>query len=257
MLKNTLNSFAIAVLDEDLNKAGYTRIGTAWYKIEQDVILSVELRKLPYRSFDITFGILPFSCFENLKLNISYLQGDLKYWKDHKQYYIEKYGLPHSDDPRFRWSPDHTVRTLNDPNGYALLFEFWSGFYYDVIKPHISVVHDLQSALDSIGSYLAKQINDSRPKFYWPDHAPAFMKLGCPEKALPYLKNCVELKLKDNELDVDSVELLAKPAWQVGKLNYSFVWYWLIVNNDIEKMQIVVESNEQAAREWIKVKIKQ
>ena len=255
-----LKQFSTDLLSERLEHLGFQRRGNSWYKIVPDVILCAEVRSLRGKAFDVCFGIVPFVCYDNCKLNLSCFQPESAYSRafcDMKRsFYSEMYERPVITEPGFFFSIDSTERELKDDRKYQVFLKYWGDIYEKAIAPFLLKVTDLNSAVEAIGEYSkfeSHRVINARASddnsLYLPYHAPIFMKLGEVEKAKNCLHSFISIRIEDD--GEEQIELEARDALDSGNIGDMYLWYKLLKDNDIEGMKKLVAALEGNALAWI------
>lgn len=247
MIINPLQKFANDLLAARLEPYGFVRKGMAWYKIVPDVILCVQVRKLRYHGFDMTFGIVPFVCFKAFELNLGCFQSESSYWREHPE-----------DRARFNdamsaisWSTDSVTYNLHDERKYGVLLEYWGDVLEKTVAPFLFKVHDLPSAFEAIGDYLEFHgIYDDKlgrivhKRHYWPYHVSLFLKLGKYEEAMAFVEQ--------SDYDIAYIEKLANDALEAKRYDSQFLLYTLVKKGDSAGIKAALEHAENEALSWIR-----
>lgn len=87
-MADVLSTFATTVLKEKMESLGYKRIRNGWYRVIPDVVLCVELQKLKYHAFRISYGIVPFSCYLFHNLELANFRIESENWEKNRDKYV-------------------------------------------------------------------------------------------------------------------------------------------------------------------------
>ncbi len=257
-MSKLLTEFAKAVLKDRMEANGYKRIGTGWYKTVPDVLLAVELESLPFRSFRINFGIVPFSSYYGYYPNITICDTRAIHWKHHPKDYYDRFRFSSQYSACFL-PPVDSIDSLKDENRYSFCYTFWKEAVEEIVLPILSSVHDLKSASKAIGTYN----NDYHRQSYFMYDIGMLVKLRQFDEALKVISNFIEhrvdiktqIKADDDYIKKDAEESWKK--WEKGDTRVTrdiILWLWLIQTNDDRRMNELISASETAALTWAKAK---
>ncbi|MDO4835092.1 MAG: hypothetical protein Q4B07_01385 [Clostridia bacterium] len=255
-MSKVLTDFAKAVLKDRMEEKGYKRIGTAWYKTVPDVLLAVELEPLPFRSFRINFGIVPFSSYYGYYPNITVRDIQLIHWKNHPKDYFDRFSARFS---AYFLPPVDAIDSLADANRYPFCYAFWKDAVEEIVLPILSSVDDLDSADKAIRSFNEKYNHVS----YYLYDIGMLIKLGKVKEAQDVIDRFIDARtdirawiIKDNKyIENDAEESWKK--WEKGDTRVMrdiILWQWLIQTNDVDRMNVLISESETAALKWAKAK---
>ena len=180
-----------------------------------------------------------------------------KYSDYQMKFYRELTGDIAYHGSEFFYHVDSAVYNLKDERKYIVLLQYWGDVYERTIKPFIQSVKTLEEAVEAIGNYLEfrgrwdmRKHSFIHDKSYLIDHMPVFMKLGRSQEVLNCWDEFIEDRIETDE-KIERMESTANRAFKDGDYSNRFLWYWIMRNNDCEKMSIVVNELEKYGYAWL------
>ena len=256
-----MRHFSSDLLSNRLEPFGFFRKGNAWFKVIPDTVLCVEVRSLRGPAFDVTFGIIPLVCIKPFELNMGCFQVQGDYSREYNDYKLKfcreltSEIAYHGSEPLYHI--ESAVYNLKDERKYNVLLQYWGDVYERMIKPYIQSIKTVEEAVEAIGNYLEfrgrwdmRKHTFIHDRSYPIDYMPVFMKLGRSQEVLNCWDEFIAGRIESDE-KVKKIETAANRAFKDGEYSNRFLWYWIMRNNDCEKMDIVVDELEKYGYAWL------
>ena len=251
-----LDRFSTELLSEKLEPAGFKRRGNAWFKAVPDVLLCVQIRKMPMKAFTLEYGIVPCVCAYPMRYWLTPFQCDSTF----NRLYPEEVKKTHERlFGRVSHPMNHSYTIccletdLKDTKKYSVLLDYWNQVFDKTVSPFIYEVYDLESALKAIGDFAEFDFSEDpetheivHKRFVPPMYMPAFMKLGKIMEAMNYWKPFLKAR------KVVDIEQEAREALEQGHYECQSLWYYSMSNNNAETIYNIVKYLESEGIKWLK-----